>query len=242
MVKQIIYFGKLAYQNNQSMTNKRKTLLLTTAFSCFALFSQAQTFGLKAGGTIGRMTNTPSKHFDYTALVGGLILDFPAFRHNSLTLSFATEIQYIEKPSLFLFLIEKYTYLQIPLLARLSLSDKNKFVYFNAGISVDYGMRFKLIQLDKEQSFSFSAFRFNPIDLTLQLGGGFGLSFGPGNVIVDFRKGISLIGIQQFGGVQAGGSPLGISLYSGTSNGYKAHLCAITIGYSLPLKVLLKKK
>lgn len=180
------------------MRNLMKLLTLLFLLS-FTLQAQTQSIGLKAGINIASWAGDEA--FDDDAYGSTFGLQFGAVAEIPVSDKFAIqpELIYLQKGFFFEFEFlgitsetdTKLNYLEIPILAKIFLTDAPTQVYVTAGPSVGFALSGKVIDTvggeEDETDIDFEDSEISTFDFGLSLGAGAQFAAGPGKLFVDVR-------------------------------------------------------
>ena len=193
----------------KTLVDMKKTFSLFPLLFLFLLSasSYAQSIGPKAGVNIASYAG--DDQFDDDAFGSNTGLQFGVAAEIPISGRFAIqpELLYLQKGAAsevdFLGITTRVenvlNYLEIPLLAKISLTDSPTKVYVTAGPSIGFGLGGKVVtsvgDMEEEVDVDFEEDELNSFDLSLAFGAGVQFEVGPGQLFVDARYLLGLGGL-----------------------------------------------
>ena len=181
-------------------------LALFVLFS-FAVQVHAQSVGVKAGVNIASWAGDDIFDEDVFSSITGLQFGAVAVLPVSDKFAIQPELLFLQKgfENEIDFLSEKIittttlNYLEIPILARITLTEGPTQIFVNAGPSIGLGLggtiKSEAGGVEEEEDFDFDENDTNSFDLGLAVGAGVQFEVGPGNLFIDVRYLLGLSGL-----------------------------------------------
>ncbi|RNI31241.1 porin family protein [Rufibacter latericius] len=239
--------------------NKRFTLFLLFLALSIGCATAQVTLIPKAGVTFSSYTfeRFPEQREEETykpGIVAGVALNLPFMKLPWLSIQ--PEINYLQKKHIYQtfatipigpeveisFMEQKKTlsYLEVPVLVKATVQKGNWYGYVNAGPSVGYAIAGKFKMGDHESEYDFS--QSNRLELSVQGGGGVGLTLGSGTLLLDARFSLGLTHLEKeyTGPINIPGEEAWTPTVHFDAD-QKSRVLSFTVGYAFPLSAIDSK-